>query len=50
MRLWYLFQVRQGHLERDNVTLHYRYGPVVRLAQNMYIIDATEVVQKFYGA
>lgn len=48
-RLWYLRRVALGRFEHENIQLHRRYGPIVRLAPNMYSIDLPEAVNKVYG-
>ncbi|KID78346.1 Pisatin demethylase [Metarhizium brunneum] len=48
-RLWYVKRVYEGHFEHDNIQLHRRYGRVVRIAPNMYSIDAPEAVGTVYG-
>lgn len=48
-RLWYLRRVSKGQFEKENIALHRKYGPIVRLTPNMYSIDAPEVVQLVYG-
>ncbi|KAH0837551.1 hypothetical protein AYO21_05039 [Fonsecaea monophora] len=48
-RFYYFWRVAQGHWERDDLALHRKYGPVVRVAQDMYSIDSPEVVKKVYS-
>ncbi|RAL02154.1 cytochrome P450 [Aspergillus ibericus CBS 121593] len=48
-RLWYFSHVRKGHFEWDNINLHARYGPVVRLAPNHYSISDRAAVKTIYG-
>ncbi|OAA67679.1 Cytochrome P450 [Cordyceps fumosorosea ARSEF 2679] len=48
-RLWYLFRVVRGHFEDENIALHRRYGPIVRLAPNMFSIDTPEAVSAVYS-
>ncbi len=49
-RLWYFFRVAQGGFEKDNIALHRRYGPIVRIAPNMYSIDIPGApVKQIYG-
>lgn len=47
-RLWFLNRVYQGKFEHDNIALHRKYGPVVRVAPNMYSIDSPEVLKTVY--
>ncbi|CAO2650872.1 Nn.00g091690.m01.CDS01 [Neocucurbitaria sp. VM-36] len=48
-RLWYLRRVRLGQFHDDNVTLHRKYGSVVRIAPNQYSIDDPEAIRPIYG-
>ncbi|KAL6792217.1 cytochrome P450 [Trichoderma sp. SZMC 28013] len=48
-RLWYFRRVALGGFEQENIQLHRKYGPVVRLAPNMYSIDIPEAVNTVYG-
>lgn len=48
-RLWYFKRVAQGGFERENIALHRKYGPIVRLAPNMFSIDLPESVNTIYG-
>ncbi|KAK2589456.1 hypothetical protein QQS21_012867 [Conoideocrella luteorostrata] len=48
-RLWYFRRVYMGGFERDNIDLHRRYGRVVRVAPNMYSIDAPDAVNTIYS-
>ena len=48
-RLYYFYRVARGRWEHDDIALHRRYGPVVRVASDMYSIDTPEVVKKVYG-
>lgn len=48
-RLWYFKRVYQGNFEHDNIELHRRYGRIVRIAPNMYSIDAPDIVNTIYG-
>lgn len=49
-RLWYLLRVSRGGFERENIALHRRYGPVVRVAPGMFSVDLPEAVTSVYGA
>ncbi|RFU81362.1 hypothetical protein TARUN_845 [Trichoderma arundinaceum] len=42
-------RVALGRFEHENIELHRKYGPVVRLAPNMYSIDLPEAVNAVYG-
>ena len=48
-RLYFFFQVAQGRWEHVNVALHRRYGPVVRVAPDMYSIDSSDIIKQVYG-
>lgn len=48
-RLWYFKRVALGQFERENIDLHRKYGPVVRVAPDMYSIDLPEAVNVVYG-
>ena len=48
-RLWYFHRVRQGHFEHDNIRLHEKYGPVVRIAPNQYSISDPSAVKTVYA-
>ncbi len=48
-RLWYLWRVREGRFERENIALHRKYGPIVRLSPNHYSIDDPAVVKAVYS-
>lgn len=47
--LWYLWRVANGSFEFENIELHRRHGPVVRLAPNMYSINDPEVIKAVYS-
>ena len=47
--LWYVNRVRKGHFERDNISLHCQYGPIVRYGPNRYSFDHPEAAQIIYG-
>ncbi|KAF5668798.1 cytochrome P450 monooxygenase [Fusarium denticulatum] len=47
--LWYVYRVRQGHFEHDNISLHRKYGPIVRYGPNRYSFDHPEAAQIIYG-
>lgn len=48
-RLWFFNRVRLGHFESDNIALHRQYGPIVRIAPDMYSIDSPDVIKPVYG-
>lgn len=48
-RLWYFNRVNKGHFEKDNTTLHKKYGPIIRVAPNHYSIDDLAAVKPIYG-
>ncbi|OJJ50337.1 hypothetical protein ASPZODRAFT_57998 [Penicilliopsis zonata CBS 506.65] len=48
-RLWYLNLVRQGHFETANIRLHEQYGPVVRLAPNLYSLGDIKDIRNVYS-
>ncbi len=48
-RLYYLFHVAQGRWEHENIALHRRYGPVVRVGSDMYRFDSSDIMKKVYG-
>ena len=48
--MWWFNRVRQGHFHHDDIALHRKYGPVVRLAPRHYSIDDLNAVKMVYGA
>ncbi|RLL95435.1 hypothetical protein CFD26_100536 [Aspergillus turcosus] len=48
-KLWYFDRVRKAHFETDNVALHRRYGPVVRIAPDHYSISGRAAIKTVYG-
>lgn len=38
-RLWYLRRVLNGQFEKDNLSLHKKHGPIVRVSPDHYSID-----------
>lgn len=48
-RLYYFVRVAQGRWEHDDIQLHRKYGPVVRVGADLYSIDSPEVVKKVYS-
>lgn len=47
--LWYFKRVHHGAFEQDNILLHQKYGPVVRVAPNQYSISETAAIKTVYG-
>ncbi|EKD19031.1 hypothetical protein MBM_02268 [Drepanopeziza brunnea f. sp. 'multigermtubi' MB_m1] len=47
--LWYFFQIYQGVFEKENIRLHKKYGPIVRIAPGEYSVDDVEVAKTIYG-
>ncbi|KAL2826445.1 cytochrome P450 [Aspergillus cavernicola] len=48
-RLWYFRRVANGHFEEDNIQLHKKYGPVVRIAPDHYSINDRASLKTIYG-
>ncbi|KAF3396481.1 Pisatin demethylase [Penicillium rolfsii] len=48
--LWYFNRVYHGQFEQDNIKLHQKYGPVVRVAPNQYSISDISAIKTVYGA
>ncbi|EXJ91083.1 hypothetical protein A1O1_04190 [Capronia coronata CBS 617.96] len=48
-RFYYFWRVSWGRWEHDNIALHRKYGPIVRVAPDMYSIESPEIVKKVYG-
>lgn len=48
-KLWYFNRVRLRHFEHDNIQLHEKYGPVVRIAPDHYSIRDRSAVRTVYG-
>ncbi|KAH7171270.1 cytochrome P450 [Dactylonectria macrodidyma] len=48
-RLWKLNHVRRGEMEKVQMRLHARYGPVVRIAPNEVLISDPSAVKSIYG-
>lgn len=47
--LWYLFAIYKGNFILTNINLHKKYGPIVRIAPNEYMIDNVEAAKTIYG-
>jgi cytochrome P450 len=48
-RFWYFNHVRHGQFQAENLALHRKYGPVVRLSPKQYSIDDPSAVKAVYG-
>jgi hypothetical protein len=48
-KLWYFHRVRAGHFETDNIALHRRYGPVIRIDPDHYSISGRAAIKTVYG-
>lgn len=48
-RIWFLSRVSLGNFELENIKLHRKYGPIVRIAPGMFSIDLPDVVNQIYG-
>jgi len=48
-RLWYLNRVRYGHFETENISLHRKYGKLVRISPDCYSIDDPAAIKHIYG-
>ncbi len=48
-RLWYLIEIYKGDFEHTNITLHKKYGLIVRFAPNEYSIDDPEAAKVIYS-
>ncbi|TDZ30928.1 Pisatin demethylase [Colletotrichum spinosum] len=46
---WYLFTLRKGDFEATNLSLHKKYGPIVRYGPNRYSFDNPEASKTIYG-
>ncbi|KAJ9647238.1 hypothetical protein H2201_003336 [Coniosporium apollinis] len=46
---WYFYRVFRGHFERDNISLHRRLGPIVRIAPDHYSINDPSAIKTIYG-
>ncbi|CAG7959279.1 unnamed protein product [Penicillium salamii] len=47
--LWYFNRLRKGRFEHENIALHQKYGPIVRLGPKHYSISDATSVKKIYG-
>lgn len=48
-KLWYFSRVRNAHFERENIALHQKYGPMVRIAPDHYSISDPAAIKTVYG-
>jgi len=48
-RLWYFLEVYKGSFEVENIKLHEKYGPIVRIAPYEYSIDDVDAAKAIYG-
>lgn len=48
--LFYLNRVRHGRFHHENKTLHSKYGPVLRLGEDLVSIDDPSAVKTIYGS
>lgn len=48
-KLWYFNSIWRGEFNKDNITLHKRYGKIVRLGPNIYSFNDPEAVKIIYG-
>ncbi|KAL4863247.1 hypothetical protein BDV12DRAFT_177740 [Aspergillus spectabilis] len=48
-RLWYFRRLWNGHFEKDNINLHSKYGPIVRIAPDHYSINDRAALKTIYG-
>lgn len=48
-RAWYLYRVSRGHFEKENIDLHNKLGPIVRIAPDQYSCTGIEAIKKVYG-
>jgi cytochrome P450 len=47
--LWYLWRVRKGRFEWDNIELHRKYGEIVRYGPNRYSFSSPSAQKAIYG-
>ncbi|KAF5521032.1 Pisatin demethylase [Colletotrichum aenigma] len=46
---WYFIRIKQGNFEKVNISLHEKYGPIVRYGPNRYSINDAEASKTIYG-
>ncbi|KAF2853429.1 cytochrome P450 [Plenodomus tracheiphilus IPT5] len=47
--LWYLWTVKKGHFEVDNIELHRTYGDIIRYGPNRYSLSSPNAQKPIYG-
>ncbi|KAJ6088604.1 hypothetical protein N7486_009865 [Penicillium sp. IBT 16267x] len=47
--LWYFDRCRKGRFEHENIDLHQKYGPVVRISPDHYSISDISDIKTVYG-
>ncbi|KAJ3541925.1 hypothetical protein NM208_g1345 [Fusarium decemcellulare] len=47
--LWYLRRLYQGNFEEENLHLHEKYGPIVRLGPNRFSFSHPDALKAIYG-
>ncbi|KAJ5646284.1 hypothetical protein N7490_002656 [Penicillium lividum] len=47
--LWYFNRARKGKFEHDNIHLHQKYGPVVRISPDHYSLSDISAIKIVYG-
>lgn len=48
--LYYLNRVRHGRFNYENKTMHHKYGPVLRLGEDLVSIDDPSALKTIYGS
>jgi cytochrome P450 len=48
-RLWHLYAQVRGDLEKANIALHEKYGPIVRYAPNKYSFNTADAIETIYA-
>lgn len=48
-KLWYFIRVGKGNFHHENINLHRKYGPLVRLGPNFVSVDDPSAVKTIYG-
>lgn len=48
-KLWYVWRVARGEFQYDNIALHRKYGPLVRVAPNFISFDDPASLKTVYG-
>ncbi|RFN52337.1 cytochrome p450 oxidoreductase [Fusarium flagelliforme] len=48
-RLWYLWKVYRGNFHEENIRLHKKYGPLVRIGPNLVSADSSEAIKVLYA-